>query len=399
MSKSSRKKRKIKTKKSRSKRQHSSKSSRKNRRLRTSIVVLLILAILACIVILAIGVEKTVDKKIEEKTERLIGIIDDTNESILYLPVGESYQLDYKLNTNMKKSKYVLSYTSSNDEVVSVDENGLVTCLSDGEARISITVESFEKYIDIVSTSLIQIPNENNIYNKPLVKCGMYSKEDNDLLDEILEYRINKVGLKTRAGVVAAARFLTLELPYRINYFYENGRLANGVDGEGRYYHKGLYLNENKYDDINDVAEGKTIWGCPLFSYEEDTYSDNGLDCSGFVSWVLLNGGFDSGDLGAGAKDLDGYSFYNIADKEDNDINNIKALKAGDLVHNDKANGHIGIVIGIDDDYIYVAQAIWYDTRGVVVTKYTYDEFVDDWLEVIYMDSYYEENGNYTAMW
>lgn len=30
----------------------------------------------------------------------------------------------------------------------------------------------------------------------------------------------------------------------------------------------------------------------------------NGLDCSGFVSWVLLNAGYNPGDLGAGVTNV-----------------------------------------------------------------------------------------------
>ena len=76
----------------------------------------------------------------------------------------------------------------------------------------------------------------------------MYTKEQNDLLDEILKDRINDAGYKTRAGAVEAARFLSLEFPYRIRYFSENGRgNTNKVEGEGRYYQVGLYLDESRF--------------------------------------------------------------------------------------------------------------------------------------------------------
>ena len=45
--------------------------------------------------------------------------------------------------------------------------------------------------------------NFNN--SKSYLPCGRYTKEENDLLDEILKDRINDAGYKTRAGVVAAA--------------------------------------------------------------------------------------------------------------------------------------------------------------------------------------------------
>ena len=73
-------------------------------------------------------------------------------------------------------------------------------------------------------------------------------------------------------AAVVAARFLTLELPYRIPYFYENGRVSDTgvhfVDGEGRYYKKGLYLAESKKKDIIASWTGPAIWGCPLKNLE-----------------------------------------------------------------------------------------------------------------------------------
>ena len=54
-----------------------------------------------------------------------------------------------------------------------------------------------------------------------------YTKEQIDLLDDILKSEVEKAGPGTRAGVVAAATFLPLEFPYKIPYFYENGRLTN----------------------------------------------------------------------------------------------------------------------------------------------------------------------------
>jgi len=75
----------------------------------------------------------------------------------------------------------------------------------------------------------------------------MFFKDYNDLLDEILMNRINKVGYKTRAGVK--------------------------IDEKGRYYHTGLFLDESRY---NNTSMRK-----------------NGFDCSGFISWMILYGILD----------------------------------------------------------------------------------------------------------
>ena len=133
----------------------------------------------------------------------------------------------------------------------------------------------------------------------------------------MLAYRIEQAGgYQTRAAVVAAARFLLLEFPYRLNYFPEHGRIDYPgrlhADGEGRNYHVGLYLDESKFADIEASVTGPAIWGCPLEvnSGEVDqpagNFYANGLDCSGFVSWVLLNGGFEVGALWSGFVYYDG---------------------------------------------------------------------------------------------
>ena len=368
----------------------------KHKSLKTPLILFLSIIF---IIIFSIFLSIIITNSIEKNTEHILGIINNTNEDTIYLSINETYQLNYEILSDKEESEYSLSYISSNPSAVSVDENGLITALKDGKSNISIIIDNYSETVNVISTSLI-LPIDNElIYDKPYLEANSYTKQDNDLIDELLEKDVNDAGIKTRAGAVAAARFLLLKFPYRINYFYENGRLSSGVDGEGRYYHKGLYLDESRFDNIEYVSAGKACWGSLLESYEEEEIVENGLDCSGFVSWVLLNGGYDPGDIGSGLEELDEYSFYNIADREKLGLNNIKDIKAGDLVHNDKASGHVGIVVGLDEDYIYVGQAIWYEPRGVVLTKYTYEEFVDDWIDVIFMDSYYKENGNYSDMW
>lgn len=223
-----------------------------------------------------------------------------------------------------------------------------------------------------------------------------------------MKYKVDEAGNKTRAGVVAAARFLTLEFPYKIPYFYENGRVNNtGVnfaDGEGRYYHKGLYLTDSKKKDIIASVSGPVTWGCPLYNWEDEPdYGyvwgkkiPNGLDCSGFVSWALYNGGFDVGDLGAG----DSISNDELTDLGDfklltNDLINSNKIKAGDLLN---YWGHIAIIIGIDEENYYVAESLQ-DFGGVTVNTYKKNKIRNTFKYVVLMDSYYNNDGNYTNYW
>lgn len=227
------------------------------------------------------------------------------------------------------------------------------------------------------------------------------------MLDEILAFRIEKVGYGTRAAAVEAARFLTLDFPYRISYYWESGRLNNTgkhyVDGEGRYYHKGLYLDESKYENIEASLFGPAMWGCKLMSYENDPPNfvpgvkyPNGLDCSGFVTWALLNGGFDVGDRGAGESPSKG-QLTDLGEFKvlTNELIDSGAIKVGDLFN---FWGHIAILIGQDEDNYYIAESL-NNYNGLVVKTYSKKKVRNTFKYVVLMDSVYIDDGNLTDMW
>lgn len=288
---------------------------------------------------------------------------------------------------------------SSSDESIATVEQGVITGKSPGTVTITASKRNVNKSINVTVTDLIILPEINN--KKQFLKCEQYTQEEAELLDTLLEYRIHEAGMNTRAGAVAAARFLALEFPYRIHYFYENGRLitAGGrtyVDGEGRYYHKGLYLSKNKYDDLTKSAYGPKMWGCSMYSKITKRKSPNGLDCSGYVSWALYNAGFDVGDGGAGINldrdtDLD-----DLGEKLKITKDNLasKRVKVGDLL---SMYGHIGILIGMDEEHYYIAESL---TNDIHVLTMTESELLkSDWLQFILMDDVYKEDGNLTNMW
>ncbi|MBR0462374.1 MAG: Ig-like domain-containing protein [Erysipelotrichaceae bacterium] len=319
------------------------------------------------------------------------------NADEVYLAAGEEY--DYKINCT------VLGYTEkeiewkSSDENIATVEDGHVTALGTGEVTVSAQLldESIEKHVT-VSDLFIKAPEEFDV-NKQELPCGVYSKEDNDFLDTVLKARINEAGYATRAGVVEAARFLTLNFPYKVDYFYEWGRQGlNKVDGEGRYYLEGLYLHESRFESLIGSNTGPQIWGCPLYSANIHATSPNGLDCSGFVTWAILNAGFDCGDIGAGFTEL--LDLTDIAELVKNSKDNLDKIKVGDLVHSDLIGAHIGIIVGIDGDIYYVAESTpKEDIKALVITKLDTESFLREWDEIVLMDSFYKEDGNLTDMW
>lgn len=331
------------------------------------------------------------DNKIVYSTDDVIYL--ETLSDKVYMALNDKKDLPIKVIGNINN----LDFKYSNSTVIDINK-GKIISNSIGNTSIITKYNGTKNIIDvIVSDLIVTMPKEYDLKKKEL-ECNKYSEEESNILDDILKSRVNEVGASTRASAVSVARFLTLEFPYRINYFYENGRqTTNKVDGEGRYYHKGLYLTESKYSSLTGSTSSPKAWGCKLYSNPVKRYDNNGLDCSGFVSWVLLNAGFDPKDVGAGFADyLDLTDYGDVKRINSATINDIKV---GDLLHSYAAGGHIGIIVGIDNDYFYVAQALWYDEVGVIITKYKKDLLYKSFPHVVLMDKYYINDGKLTNMW
>ena len=329
-------------------------------------------------------------------------------DGTLYLAIGEEKKIEV-LTTQIGNpdTNYVLK--SSNEKIVSIKENSLVG-VSKGETTVSVTLGHLNEEFNVVVTDIITLPTLTK--NKKSLPCNYYSESDAKLLDEILKYKVNEAGYQTRGGVVAALRFLTLEFPFKIDYFFENGRLNNNtggryVDAEGRFYHEGLYLSTEKFSllDKNSNGWGPAIWGCPLMNWEDDgkfkpyTKYPNGLDCSGAVTWALLQAGFNPLDTGAGVNKEyhDGLGDIGPQIKITRELLESKTLKVGDYIGSE---WHAGLIGGITDTHIYVFESTtYYD--GLVMHEYTFDELFSSYFlsYVIKMDDYYKEEGTYTNYW
>ena len=327
----------------------------------------------------------------------------------IYLYKGGKEKIDYELVTIGEVVDDV-KMSSGDENIATVSNDGKVIGNNYGMTEITLTSSSgTTTKVNVYVSNFITKPVIN--FNKPYVKCKQFTKEEADLIDQILFDRVDTAGYGTRAGVIAAARFLALEFSYRIHYFSENGRLNNyppykHVDGEGRYYHRGLYLNEDDYAGLEKGATvaGPAMWGCSIPMYvrlPQYTYGKsypNGLDCSGFVTWALLNGGFDVGDLGAG-ENAKQYDLDDLGTKVKitSQLLNSNKVKVGDLIGN---NGHMAIIAGMDDNNYYIAESL-NTTAGVVITTMAKSKLPSSTLyqHIILMDSVYKKDGNYTNMW
>ena len=279
---------------------------------------------------------------------------------------------------------------TSEDESVALVEGNIVTGIKKGSTRL---IRDCEAYI-IDVTDLITAPYISE--EKELMPCGQYSIYENQYLDKVLKSRIDDAGFGTRAGVVEAARFLLLRFPYHMKYFSENGRLSKDTcDGEGRYYHYGLYLNQYKVikENITKVVNGPAPWGCPIYSEPAHMNQYNSLDCSGFVTWCLYNGGFDPGDIGAGPGEN---SCASLGKNIPITYESLEKVKLGDIFAED---GHTSLLIGKDDKYFYIAESnSGIDIRVRVTTA---DELIHSaFFAIVDMDEFYNyQDGKLTDMW
>lgn len=299
-----------------------------------------------------------------------------------------------------------ISYENDNEVVCDVDDEGIIRGIAEGISNVTIHVNDKTEIINVIVTKLITtIPDEPDS-EKELITGKTYTKEENDLLDEILINRVNKAGYKTRAGVVAAARFIGLEFSYRIPYFSENGRLntygaTTYCDGEGRYYHKGLYLNSSRFDLLDKTIYGPGVWGTYIYSIPSQGRRANGFDCSGFITWIVYNGGFEPGDVGAGISDVPDMTDLGEKKVLTTSIEN-NEIKAGDLLSGKgKDGGHIALVTGITDEKFYVAESLWVGTGnfGAIIKTYERGKLKNNFYWHIDMDNFYGQDGNYTAYW
>lgn len=329
----------------------------------------------------------------------------EVNIEKVYLTIGETYKIKANI-TSIGTVNDKIIYSSQNENVATINDEGIITPVDFGETDIDIkTTNGITKNVHVIVTGLYKKASLDN--NKIKLGCGYYNSEQEKILDEALAFKVNEAGYQTRGGVIAAFRFLILEFPYRIPYYFENGRLNNFdgqkyVDGEGRYYKKGLYLTENKFGDILASFAGPATWGCPITNYN-DEYGyvigekyPNGLDCSGFVSWALYNGGFDLGDNGAGDT---------LRDDDLSDLGERVAItkefihsgnyKVGDLIWWD---GHMAFIAGITDTDIYVAESL---IGGAVIKRFSKDDpyfyYLYDFINL--MDDVYKNDGIYSDMW
>ena len=168
-----------------------------------------------------------------------------------------------------------------------------------------------------------------------------YLEKNNSSLEELNNYiseSVNKNGYGTRNGVITAA-------VSSINFLYDNFNIKLPYFWGGKYTSKGFSNEFGNY--VNNPTQSR---GGNYYYYKS-------FDCSGFVQWAIINGGFK--DPGTGT------SYFDSIFSDKCSISSSDCIGApGDLINS--PNGHVELILGVDIDkqLYYVAEST---SLGVII--------------------------------
>ena len=279
-------------------------------------------------------------------------------------------------------SKAEVTWSSSDTSIATVNA-GVVTGVKSGEVTITAKAGALSATskikVKIVTTSdIYTFKYVQNQMDKPLIGCNTYTASDRAKLEDQLARAVERVGYGTRAGVVEAARFLVGALDYRIPYL---GPKKAEVDPErilGMYSKKGLNIGHNRG------------WGCYVYGWRQ------GMDCTNFVSWAFKQNGLSLNDV---------YSTHNTFDS----TSAVSRIRPGDLMLSPCYNScrfegthfsHVGIVIGVTSDKIYVAESTTGTINSIVITVLEKNNMPTRYkFATVRIYDKYPAEGKLTDMW
>ncbi len=248
-----------------------------------------------------------------------------------------------------------------------------------------LQAEAIRKIVESnkVSAGVGEYANNHN-----MIACGTGSTYNTGLFNAV-----RSAGYKTREGVVAAALYLSSHIDKHIPYFWSGGHLHSYKDADGAL--------------IKDYGENSigvsNKWGCPVRmdfggtnKQKDGVLYPFGLDCSGFVNWAILNGGYYTGGSSEHISVGTGSSvFSSIGDIRVQSVSAKNAygkIKPGDIAFK---KGHVGLVVEVKQDHYTVAEEMGYD-YGLVISEISYgDRFTD----IVLMDDFYSSYKSNTPLW
>lgn len=211
---------------------------------------------------------------------------------------------------------------------------------------------------NIVTHEKIAIPFNYKVSDKrPHITCDSYTDKQKDSLNRSFAQFVGKART-TRGRVVSAGIFL-VNMDYCIPYSWSmkdsRDNVYPGYEYCTLWNKKGLFLESVEYNGHLQPAWGclvKRVPGVREYVKNIGDYFANGLNCSSFVGWCLVNGGVATSEQ-LYKTYSDGYRNYpkSVAVPL---RQGYKDILPGDLLW---FSGHISIVIGVEGDYVIYASA------------------------------------------
>ena len=236
---------------------------------------------------------------------------------------------------------------------------------------LNLSTNSNISFMSIANMEIKLTKDANVTLNKNL---GTYLNEKGDSLDNLNSYiysNVREAGVGTRAGVVAAAVSM-------INYLYDNHNLKLP------YYFGGGQQIYGLGDGIGSLTTPSGM------TAESPTRNIKSFDCSGFVSWVIKNGGYDFKRIYSG-EFISKFDSNSCVESESNCYG-----KPGDVICRNAGGGdtsrHVMIIVGVDSEagVYYIAESTG---SGVIISPKSFHKVGKDY-KVLFMDDYYNNPAN-----
>ena len=242
-----------------------------------------------------------------------------------------------------------------------------------GATKVNVEVKDLAgniTNIDCKVEKIVEIKTPSTV-----IACKGDRTEYNNQIKNIVETN----GARKRETAAALGRYLSTEIGVKIPYFWAGGHWHYSWDG---------------HDDPEQFRGVSPMWGCVIKNMREYMGNDMlpaGIDCTGFVAWVLFNAGFKKSEIGS----FSGSTWLTRLGGKKLDVVDLRGstgrVKAGDVVWR---TGHMGFIIDVQGETVTIAHekgTAW----GLVVEKYSSRTGYQigggsSFMKVMLMDNFYE---------
>ena len=225
---------------------------------------------------------------------------------------------------------------------------------------------------DITPNASVVMNLKGTTLSELLSSKGSSIEEFNqDLFNLVHEY-----GVGTREGVVIAALYLAAGLPqnydnYNLPYYWGGG---HGYDNMEPKYPVGAHGDWGKKTTLRKSAGG-------------NPYEYLGLDCSGFISWAIRNGGYNfNSDVTGGFVNSSKYGTH---------LSSGSGQPGDLLVYDNNGEGHVEMIVEVDSANSRYIIAHSTGSIGVVIGTHPFSSAgTGNKYSIVDMSSWYANESN-----